>query len=410
MLKKLQRELTLITMSLTGLVLILALGSTLVANWTTQTSTTWALLSKSLADGYARSARMGDSGFGPGGADSMLVITVDANVGGIMLSKSDSPIDIDSDLLDTLLYQASCSTETQGTDYEHHLAWMKKETSWGYRIAICDTRGRDTTFFKQLGIDAVIVVCSMLALWLVVRELAKRAVKPVEVAWDQQRRFISDASHELKTPLAVIIANLQILQKDKGVPADSKHWIDITADEASHMKTLVEDLLTLARADENKASGATAKPQMVEFSLTDAVDNAVLEFDALAFERGCSIEADLQADVTVTGDKVQLERVAKTLLDNATKYSEKGKAVKVTLKKTGKNALLEVNNSGPTIAQKDLDHLFDRFYRTDEARTRQQTGGFGLGLAIAKSIVDSHGGKIWATSSAGEGTTFHVFL
>ena len=410
MLKKLQREFTLITMSLTGLVLIVALGSTLVANWTTQTSTTWALLEKSLADGYARSARMGDSGFGPGGADSMLVITVDANAGGIMLSKSDTPVDIDSDLLDTLLYEASCSTETQGTDYEHHLAWMKKETSWGYRIAICDTRGRDTTFFKQLGIDAVIVVVSMLALWFVVRELAKRAVKPVELAWDQQRRFISDASHELKTPLAVIIANLQILQKDKGLPGDSKHWIDITADEAAHMKTLVEDLLTLARADENKASGTTAKPQMVDFSFTDAVDNAVLEFDALAFERGCSIEADLQAGVMVNGDKVQLERVVKTLLDNATKYSEKDKPVKVTLKKTGKNALLEVNNSGPTIEQEDLEHLFDRFYRTDEARTRQQTGGFGLGLAIAKSIVDSHGGKIWATSSPSEGTTFHVSL
>lgn len=410
MLKKLQREFTLITMCLTGLVLIVALGSTLVANWTTQTSTTWALLNKSLADGYARSARMGDSGFGPGGADSMLVITVDANAGGIMLSKSDTPVDIDSDLLDTLLYEASCSTETQGTDYEHHLAWMKKETSWGYRIAICDTRGRDTTFFKQLGIDAVIVVVSMLALWFVVRELAKRAVKPVELAWDQQRRFISDASHELKTPLAVIIANLQILQKDKGLPGDSKHWIDITADEAAHMKTLVEDLLTLARADENKASGTTAKPQMVDFSFTDAVDNAVLEFDALAFERGCSIEADLQAGVMVNGDKVQLERVVKTLLDNATKYSEKDKPVKVTLKKTGKNALLEVNNSGPTIEQEDLEHLFDRFYRTDEARTRQQTGGFGLGLAIAKSIVDSHGGKIWATSSPSEGTTFHVSL
>ncbi len=149
---------------------------------------------------------------------------------------------------------------------------------------------------------------------------------------------------------------------------------------------------------------------MVDFNFTDAVDSAVLEFDALAFERGCSIEADLQPNVTVNGDKVQLERVAKTLLDNATKYSEKGKPVKVTLRKTGKNTTLEVNNSGPAIEQKDLDHLFDRFYRTDEARTRQQTGGFGLGLAIAKSIVDSHGGKIWATSSASEGTTFHVFL
>ncbi len=410
MLKKLQREFTLITMLLTGLVLVVALGSTLLASWSSQTSSTQALLEKSLADGYARNPKMGESGFGPGSTDSMLVITVDANAGGILLSKSDTPIDIDSDLLNALLYKASCSEDFEGTDFEHHLAWMKKETSWGYRIAICDTRSRDTSFLKQIGADIVIVAASMLILWIVVRELAKRAVKPVQIAWDQQRRFISDASHELKTPLAVILANLQILQKDKDLTESSRHWIDITEDEAAHMKSLVEDLLTLARADEDKAAGVTSKPQLVDFDFTEAVDGAILEFDALAFERGCSIEGDLQPEVHVNGDKTQLTRVVKTLLDNATKYSEQGCPVKVMLKRTGKNTLLEVNNSGPAIAAADLEHLFDRFYRTDEARTRQASGGFGLGLAIAKSIVESHKGKIWATSSEAEGTTFHVFL
>ena len=112
----------------------------------------------------------------------------------------------------------------------------------------------------------------------------------------------------------------------------------------------------------------------------------------------------------VKGDKGQLSRVVHTLLDNATKYAAKGSAVKVSLAREGKRAHLSVNNAGAAIDPEDLSHIFDRFYRTDKARSREETGGFGLGLAIAKSIVEASGGRIWAESTAADGTTFHILL
>lgn len=414
MLKKLRREFVLITMALTGLVLVIALGSTLVATYTTQMDITRQLLERSLENGYASSSpRMGDPGFGMGDSDSMAVITADVSEAGVLLTMNESGIDIDSELLEDVLEKAAISTKNHGWDPIYHLSWMRKETTGGFRVAICDTQTRDTALVKQAILDAGIIAVSMVVLFFVVQILAGRSLKPVQKAWDQQRRFISDASHELKTPLAVILANTQILQKDSNVPEDARRWINSTSDEATHMKGLVEDLLTLARADEAQAGNVAASATMVDVCLTDIVDDMVLEFDAVAYERGCSIEAQLAQDIHVNGDKAQLGRVVKTLLDNATKYAPVGGVVKVELTrdaKSNKKAHLQVTNGGDVIAPEDLEHLFDRFYRTDEARTRQERGGFGLGLAIAKSIVDAHGGKIWATSTQSVGTTFHVLL
>lgn len=149
---------------------------------------------------------------------------------------------------------------------------------------------------------------------------------------------------------------------------------------------------------------------MVDVDFSDVVEEAALEFDAVAFERGCEISCEAQPGLTVKGDKAQLSRVVNTLLDNATKYAPKKSLVKVDARREGKKCALTVNNAGAPIDAEDLSHLFDRFYRTDKARERQERGGFGLGLAIAKSIVEAHGGKIWAESTAEAGTTFHVVL
>ena len=248
----------------------------------------------------------------------------------------------------------------------------------------------------------------MAALLLVVRRLARWILRPVEEAWDQQRRFVSDASHELKTPLAVILANAQILETAEGVPEDARRWARSTAEEAKHMKGLVEDLLTLARADEQRASGERAAAERVDLSAL--VDGCALEFDAVAFERGCSIESSLEPGLSVVGDPSQLGRLVRTLLDNATKYAARGTEVRVALAREGRRCRLAVTNLGDVIAPEDLEHLFERFYRTDRARERQPQGGFGLGLAIARSIAEAHGGTIGAASSPEEGTTFTVLL
>ncbi|WP_321971425.1 HAMP domain-containing sensor histidine kinase [Paratractidigestivibacter sp.] len=411
MLDKLRREFTLITFGLSGVVLLIALVMTFVSNVTMQNNVTMSLLNRGLEVGHALNPQMGSKDReGTVGADSMLTVSVDVTPSGIVLNKSESPVGLDEDALDEIVAKAVSGSETSGTNWARHLAWAKKSTVYGLRIAICDTYSRDVSLIRQ-GISGVIIfLMSLCALYAVSRALANRSIKPVSEAWDAQRRFISDASHELKTPLAVILANVQILQRSKDMSAEDMRWVGRTADEAEHMKGLVEDLLTLARADEAKAGSVGAAGPMVELDLSEIVDECALEFDAVAFERGCTISCETEPEVMVTGDKQQLERVMNTLVDNATKYAAKDSEVKLSARRDGKKAHVTVNNKGAVIDAEDLAHLFDRFYRTDKARSREETGGFGLGLAIAKSIVDAHGGKIWATSDAASGTTFHVTL
>ncbi|MDY4014353.1 HAMP domain-containing sensor histidine kinase, partial [Parafannyhessea umbonata] len=202
----------------------------------------------------------------------------------------------------------------------------------------------------------------------------------------------------------------QILQRDKALPADSRRWVDSTAEEAGHMKTLVNDLLQLARADESVA-GTTGILKRADVDLSDIVSSAALEFDAVAFERGTSVEDSVAEGVHVQGDADWLRRMVRILIDNAVKYAAAGTTVKVTLERRSKGCRLTVNNQGPTIPAEDLPHVFERFYRSDKARTRDGgAGGFGLGLAIAKSTVDAHGGTIQCTSDEKSGTTFTVTL
>lgn len=408
MLARLRREFIAITMTLAGLILVVALGSTLVTSYTTQMARTQELLRRALSLDEDYSPLLGDTS-GEMAVDAMLTITVEVSFDGDVLARSTSPVQISADTLYDVLFEALRSDQDSGSSSSYPISWMRRDTSVGYRIALADTYSRDASLRSQAVADLVIFGVSMLALYAVVRLLASWALRPVEEAWNQQRRFVSDASHELKTPLAVILANTQILEDDPDMPAEARRWVLSTSEEASHMKVLVEDLLALARADEQTAMGG--KSQVREgVDLSALVDSCALEFDAVAFERGCTIESDLTPGICVSGDAAQLERVVRILLDNATKYAETGTAVRVALARDGRRARLAVSNRGEVIDPEDLEHLFDRFYRTDRARERQATGGFGLGLAIAKSLVEAHGGKISATSTATGGTTFEVLL
>lgn len=406
MLKRLRRKFCAITLLLVGLVLVAALGSTFVSAANTQSEITRSMLEKSLEQGFAQPPTLG----GGENADRAFVVTLDVSDVGVVLSRSGAAIEVSSDQMADVIAKAIQSPSDSGHSEKLHVAWMKRQTDSGFTLALCDTTSRDGAIARQLGMDVAIFVGAMAALAVVVRILSKWALSPVERAWDQQRRFISDASHELKTPLAVICANSQILQRDASIPEGSRRWVESTAEEADHMKGLVEDLLTLARADEAAAGTTEDALRHDEVDLSSLVDEAALEFDAVAFERGCSIDSEVAGDIVVRGDADQLGRVVRTLLDNATKYAERNSLVRVHLTQAGSHAQLTVANRGPLIEPEDLEHLFDRFYRTDKARSRQETGGYGLGLAIAKSTVEAHGGKIWATSDAAEGTCFHVTL
>lgn len=420
MLKRLRHEFIAITVALVGIVLVAALGSTLLTTWQTQVNMTGDILSRALEHMDEKDEQAPEQGPRSGlmlyrqGGDAMLTIVLNVSADGGIYQISNQPDYLSTDVLQAVVDEAVQSSADSGWSAKYSVSWLRSARDYGYRIAIADTTARDAALRAQAVNDLVIIAVSMGALFLVVRHLAGWALRPVEEAWERQRRFVSDASHELKTPLAVILANTQILEADPKVEGEASRWVKSTAEEAEHMKSLVEDLLTLARADEEAAAGlGSSSAAKADVDLSSLVDGCALEFDAVAFERGCGLSCEVEPNIHVTGDPSQLGRAVRTLLDNATKYAEKGTEVRVRLaaeSKRDRRARLTVNNRGEVIAPADLEHLFDRFYRTDAARERQQTGGFGLGLAIARSIVEAHGGKIWAESTKEDGTTFTVVL
>ena len=230
--------------------------------------------------------------------------------------------------------------------------------------------------------------------------LAGLVVGPVKRAWQEQKQFVSDASHELKTPLTVILSSSELAAEEQDVQR-TKQYVEGIHAESLRMKALVEDMLTLARTE----SGA--KQTMGAVDLSDTVLESALAFEPVAFESGRALTYDIQPELAVRGSAAQLRRLADILLDNAVKYAAPGTTVGLLLRREGRSALLQVENRGETIPAEKLPHLFDRFYRADESRTGGE--GFGLGLAIAQSIVQTHGGSIGCTSAAGV-TRFTVTL
>lgn len=416
MLKSLRKKFVIVIMALVGMVLFSVLGGSYVSTWQTQHAIIDNALEKSLSGNMLELPRMGTFGANDDGGRNhreanVLILCVDLDSNGIVLATNNAPVLIDQDSLASVLTEIISGDKDTMWDSGKHIAWSRTYRGNGaWRVAIADTSSTDVLLSSLLIKDLIICVVAMGLLLLIAFGLSSWMLEPVEQAWNQQRQFVADASHELKTPLAVIIANNQILLKDENIPKESMRWIESTADESTHMKGLVEDLLELARTDETIAGSAgIMKSERVEFS--ELVENAALEFDAIAFERGNSIDEHIASDVYVQGDQEWLARLCKILVDNACKYASPGTVVSVSLEQEGKRCKFTVNNKGAVIDAEDLPHVFDRFYRTDKARSRKsKASGFGLGLAIAKGIVTAHGGTITASSDETHGTTFEVTL
>ena len=406
-------------MAITGAVLFSALAFSYGSTWSTQHDLTSDSLEMSLVEMPFVDQKA--EPFGPfGGAEGadrprelngQLVLVIESDSAGNILWTNDAPLSIDEDVLAQVVSTALASADNAGELTDLGLAWMRSSYEGELvRIAVADVSARNSVLRTQLIHNLAIFAGTMLVLLVIVRRLATWALKPVEEAWDRQRTFISDASHELKTPLAVIIANMQILQSDSDIPRESARWVDSTADEAAHMKELVNELLELARTDESAVAGSGSALVREDCNLSELVEGAALEFDAVAFERGCEIVTNVEDGIHASCDRSLVERAVKILLDNATKYAEQGSVVTVSLGRDKGRARLSVTNRGNVIDAEDLGHIFDRFYRTDKARQRESSGGFGLGLAIAKGIVEAHGGTICASSNEVEGTTFSVVI
>ncbi|MDR3729251.1 MAG: HAMP domain-containing sensor histidine kinase [Oscillospiraceae bacterium] len=277
-----------------------------------------------------------------------------------------------------------------GTIDSYNLRYLRRDNGFFQRIAFVDISMEKNTLddmarsFLQIGGVALVILLGISAL------LAWWATRPVETALRQQRQFLSDASHELKTPLTVILSNAELLSGAALEPRPAR-WADNIHSEAGQMKTLVEEMLTLARAD-NMPRTAVHTAQ----SLTDIVTDTVLSFEPVAFEAGKTLTSQIADGVEVEGDGDKLRRLVGVLLDNAVKYADEGTTVEVTLEKADRRARLTVINRCAPIPPEQLRRLFERFYRADASRGEKS--GFGLGLPIAASIVEEHKGTIKAES------------
>lgn len=258
-------------------------------------------------------------------------------------------------------------------------------------------------YMQRILLTALIVVgalCSLLSFGASFF-LANRAMIPIQKNWQQQKNFLSDASHELRTPLTIIKTNLAIVrQSPDETVSNLSQWVDNIQEECIYMAELIDSLLFLARTDSQQQ---TLDKQLFVFN--SALMQAAISFETLAVEKGLSFEVSDKVLVKCYGDEARIRQVIGILLDNAMRHTFVGGKVAVSLVKLDTNALLTVADSGEGIEPEYLDKIFDRFYQVDHSRHR---GGAGLGLALAKGIIESHGGVISVTSVPGRGTTFKV--
>ena len=278
--------------------------------------------------------------------------------------------------------------------------FVEKQNGKTY-VAVVDTAMEDRLSSAAVKALALIAVGAWLALLLLVYLLSGWAVRPMARAWDMQRQFVADASHDLKTPLTVILSNSELLrQQTEGETAPE---LDRIESAGKRMKDLVQKMLTLARMEDGPDRGAWES-----MDLSDMVMESALAFEAAAFEKGLTIDENVAGDIAVKGNKAQVQSVVECLLDNACKYAAPGSRVTVSLEKAGKKAKLTVHNTGSYIPPEDLSRVFERFYRADKSRTAGDSSG--LGLAIVQSVVETMGGTVAAESSEEAGTAFTVLL
>ena len=304
------------------------------------------------------------------------------------------------DLVLNIVRAALEGKSDSGVLKDYSLRYMRRAGAVSVRIAFTDCSMERATMRSLLLRSGLVTLAALLVLTGLSYWLAGFAVRPVRRAWQEQKQFVSDASHELKTPLTVILSSTELAAGEQD-PEKTRQYVEGIRAESLRMKALVEDMLTLARTE----SGA--KQTMGAVDLSDTVLESALAFEPVAVESGRALTYDIPPELAVRGSAAQLRRLADILLDNAVKYAAPGTTVGLLLRREGRSALLQVENRGETIPAEKLPHLFDRFYRADESRTGGE--GFGLGLAIAQSIVQTHGGSIGCTSAAGV-TRFTVTL
>lgn len=330
----------------------------------------------------------------------------------VTLKEDGSLVSVDTGKIAAISTQDAC-------DYALWL-WQKQSRQgyyghYKYRaVSVTDIRGKNNTLYifldceRELNTFRDFLIASTAAsllgialVFLMVVFFSKILVKPIAESYEKQKRFITDASHELKTPLAIIDANTEVLEMEQG----ENEWTVSIHNQVARLSSLTQKLVFLSRMEEENASQLT----MLDFSLSDAVEESAEPFQTVAEAAHKTLELSIVPDLSYCGDEAALRQLVSLLLDNALKYAPENGIICLTLKESGKNKILTVQNTAEGLSIGKMDFLFDRFYRADASRN-SSTGGFGIGLSVAKAIVTAHKGKISAKSEDGKSILFTVIL
>lgn len=265
------------------------------------------------------------------------------------------------------------------------------------RVIFLDCGQRLHSARLVLFYSTIVALCGWGAVLCLLILVSGRIVAPIAESYEKQRRFITDAGHEIKTPITIINADADVLSMDLG----PNEWLDDIKVQASRLTSLTGDLIFLSRMDEEQQG-----VQKIDLPFSDLVEETAGSFRQLAKSRKKDFQISIEPLITVHGDPKSLRQLVSILLDNAQKYSPEGGRITLVLRKEGRNAVLTVDNtSSYPITDELLKNMFDRFYRADESRN-SETGGYGIGLSIARAVVSAHKGKI--SGSSEEGRTLKI--
>ena len=312
------------------------------------------------------------------------------NAEGVVDNKMGCASQLDDKTINAIAEAALADKDGQGTINGWDYKVFPNEIGTGISILDAASLRKETADSALLSLAAFAASCVLFA--LLAGFLSRVIVKPVDDNMQMQKRFVADASHELKTPLAVIDANASVLEQSIG----QNKWLDYIKEQTSRMSGLVNELLMLSNIEEAKEKGETGPVE--SFDAGEAIMSAALPFESVAFEQGLSLETDTPDNIYVKGNRREVEQLTAILIDNAIKHSSPGGKIQVSLDRATSMARLRVSNPGEDIPPEALPHLFDRFYKVDESRTYKDKS-YGLGLAIAKGLAEKNGGSISVTSN-----------
>lgn len=409
MIKKLQRRFILIAMGSLGLVMVLLLGSINAINLYQMNSRINGAL-KILSENQGKFPHYEKGKLLPSGKEFGFQMNAETQFETryfvVELNKDGSILNIDTTHIaavstsDAAGYAKKVTNSGKNSGYNDIYKYKVVTQPYGSMIVFMDCRSQIQMASVFLVTSCTVALVNFIFVFILVYVFSKKAINPIIETMEKQKQFITDAGHEIKTPLAIISANADVLELTGG----SNEWITSIRNQTIRLDKLVKNLLTLSKMDESNINLVFA-----DFDLSDVVTKTAGSFETIAETQNKKFIMDIQPELKLHGDEGSIQQLVSTLVDNALKYTNEEGTIKISLSSTKKGVKLEVFNTSDDIDKENLDKLFDRFYRSDSSRSRK-TGGYGIGLSIAKSIVQAHSGKISAKSEDGKSICFTVIM